>query len=42
MTNGASAVLQELQWNRRVEETDVGVEVDHGVITLIGMVRSYA
>jgi osmotically-inducible protein OsmY len=36
------AVLQELKWDTRVEETDVGVEVDQGVVTLSGAVRNYA
>ncbi len=36
------AVLQELKWDSRVEETDVGVEVDSGVVTLTGCVSSYA
>ncbi len=35
-------VLQELKWDTRVEETDVGVEVDQGVVTLTGTVSSYA
>lgn len=35
-------VLQELKWDSRVEETDVGVEVDQGVVTLTGAVTSYA
>ncbi|MCC7104262.1 MAG: BON domain-containing protein [Chloroflexi bacterium] len=36
------AVLSELHWDARVEETDVGVEVDEGVVTLSGTVSSYA
>jgi osmotically-inducible protein OsmY len=36
------AVLGELRWDTRVEETDVGVAVDHGVVTLSGSVSSYA
>jgi hypothetical protein len=36
------AVLQELIWDMQVEETEVGVEVDQGVVTLTGTVRSYA
>ena len=36
------AVLQELKWDTRVEETDVGVEVDAGVVTLTGTVSSWA
>jgi osmotically-inducible protein OsmY len=35
-------VLQELRWDGRVEETEVGVEVDQGVVTLTGTVGSYA
>jgi osmotically-inducible protein OsmY len=35
-------VLRELQWDPRVEETDVGVEVDSGVVTLTGTVSSWA
>jgi osmotically-inducible protein OsmY len=34
-------VLRELKWDTRVEETDVGVEVDRGVVTLTGSVTSY-
>jgi osmotically-inducible protein OsmY len=36
------AVLRELKWDPRVEETDVGVEVDTGVVTLTGTVSNYA
>jgi osmotically-inducible protein OsmY len=36
------AVLQELAWDTRVKETEVGVEVDRGVVTLVGSVDSYA
>ena len=36
------AVLCELKWDTRVEETDVGVEVDAGVVTLTGAVSSWA
>ena len=36
------AVLQELKWDTRVEETEVGVEVDSGVVTLTGTVSSWA
>jgi osmotically-inducible protein OsmY len=36
------AVLRELKWDTRVAETDVGVEVDRGVVTLTGNVDSYA
>lgn len=35
-------VLQELRWDTRVSETDVGVEVDDGVVTLTGTVGSWA
>jgi osmotically-inducible protein OsmY len=34
-------VLRELKWDTRVEETDVGVEVDEGVVTLSGTVSSW-
>ena len=34
-------VLRELGWDARVEETDVGVEVDAGVVTLTGTVSSW-
>jgi osmotically-inducible protein OsmY len=34
-------VLSELRWDTRVEETDVGVEVDDGIVTLTGSVRTY-
>jgi osmotically-inducible protein OsmY len=36
------AVLDELTWDTRVDETEVGVEVDHGVVTLTGTVAAYA
>jgi osmotically-inducible protein OsmY len=36
------AVLRELKWDTRVEETEVGVEVDRGVVTLTGTVSSWA
>jgi osmotically-inducible protein OsmY len=36
------AVLREMKWDSRVEETDVGVEVDDGVVTLTGTVDNYA
>lgn len=36
------AVLRELKWDLRVKETDVGVEVDKGVVTLTGTVASWA
>ncbi len=35
------AVIQELMWDSRVDATDVGVEVDNGVVTLTGTVASY-
>jgi osmotically-inducible protein OsmY len=35
-------VIRELQWDTRVDPTDVGVEVDRGVVTLTGTVSSYA
>jgi osmotically-inducible protein OsmY len=35
-------VLEELRWDSRVEETEVGVEVDSGVVTLTGTVTSWA
>jgi osmotically-inducible protein OsmY len=35
-------VLRELKWDPRVEETDVGVEVDDGIVTLTGNVSSWA
>ncbi|HZS02687.1 MAG TPA: BON domain-containing protein [Chloroflexota bacterium] len=34
-------VLRELEADPRVEQTDVGVEVDQGVVTLTGTVNSY-
>jgi osmotically-inducible protein OsmY len=36
------AVLNELKWDTHVGETDVGVEVDGGVVTLTGTVSSWA
>jgi osmotically-inducible protein OsmY len=36
------AVLQELRWDTRVSETDVGVLVDGGTVTLTGAVDSWA
>lgn len=36
------AVLRELKWDTRVDETDVGVEVDSGVVTLTGTVNAWA
>jgi osmotically-inducible protein OsmY len=35
-------VLEELRWDSRVDETEVGVEVDKGVVTLTGTVTSWA
>jgi osmotically-inducible protein OsmY len=35
-------VLQELRWDTRVKETDIGVEVDRGIVTLTGTVDSWA
>src|SRR6476646_2395134 len=35
-------VLEELKWDSRVDETEVGVEVDSGVVTLTGTVTSWA
>ena len=35
-------VLGELKWDSRVDETEVGVEVDEGVVTLTGTVTSWA
>jgi osmotically-inducible protein OsmY len=35
-------VLRELRWDSRLDETDVDVEVDQGVVTLTGTVASYA
>lgn len=34
-------VIEELHWDPRVEETDVGVEVDDGIVTLSGTVESW-
>lgn len=34
-------VMQELRWDTRVKETDVGVEVDRGIVTLTGTVDSW-
>src|SRR5689334_19919179 len=36
------AILKELLWDTQVDETEVGVEVDQGVVTLTGTVDSYA
>ena len=35
-------VFEELKWDTRVKETEVGVEVDAGVVTLTGAVDSWA
>jgi osmotically-inducible protein OsmY len=35
-------VLLELKWDTRVDETDVGVEVDRGIVTLTGTVDNWA
>jgi osmotically-inducible protein OsmY len=35
-------VLWELKWDSRVTETEVGVEVDAGIVTLTGTVDSFA
>jgi osmotically-inducible protein OsmY len=35
-------VLAELEWDPQVEPTEVGVEVDDGVVTLSGWVETYA
>jgi osmotically-inducible protein OsmY len=35
-------VMDELDWDPEIEVTDVGVEVDDGVVTLTGTVRQYA
>jgi len=35
-------VLEELKWDTRVDPTEVGVQVHHGVVTLTGTVSSWA
>jgi len=35
-------VIEELKWDAIVDETDVGVEVGHGIVTLTGTLNSYA
>jgi osmotically-inducible protein OsmY len=35
-------VIRQLRWDSRVDETDVGVEVDAGIVTLTGVVHSWA
>ncbi len=37
-----SDVLNELKWDSRVDETDVGVQVKEGIVTLTGSVNVYA
>jgi osmotically-inducible protein OsmY len=36
------AVLRELQWDTRVGPTEIGVEVDKGIVTLTGTVDGFA
>lgn len=36
------AVVQELQWDTRVDENKIGVSVDQGIVTLVGTVSDYA
>ena len=35
-------ILEELRWDPRVDEIEVGVEVDNGVVTLTGTVMNWA
>lgn len=35
-------VLRKLKWDTRVEETEVGVTVEHGIVTLTGTLSGYA
>ena len=35
-------VMREFRWDSRVKETEIGVEVDLGIVTLTGTVDSYA
>ena len=35
-------VLEELKWDSRIDETEVGVQVDEGVVTLTGTVTGWA
>jgi osmotically-inducible protein OsmY len=35
-------VIEELNWDTRVDETEIGVEVHDGIVTLTGTVHSYA
>jgi osmotically-inducible protein OsmY len=34
-------VMQELKWDQRIDETEVGVQVKSGIVTLTGDVKSY-
>ncbi len=36
------SVIQELAWDRRIDETAIGVSVHHGVVTLNGVVGGWA
>ena len=35
-------VLNEMKWDSRIDETDVGVQVREGIVTLVGTVNVYA
>lgn len=35
-------VLNELKWDTRVDETDIGIQVKNGIVTLVGTVDVYA
>ena len=35
-------VFRELRWDSRVDQTEIGVEVDNGIVTMTGTVDSYA
>jgi osmotically-inducible protein OsmY len=35
-------VLNELKWDQNVDETDVGVQVHNGIVTLTGYISAYA
>lgn len=35
-------VVAELQWDPRVDETSIGVQVHHGIVSLTGNLRNYA
>lgn len=37
-----ASVLRELEWDSRVDHTDIGVAVKHGIVTLTGDVNSWA